>query len=192
MTPLINRNSRRPTTIIIPTGTVAPLHVGGDFFYVYTMSGVVTISVNDDAFAPCQAGLIHSGVVGRNDVERIAFSNTSGATVTVVVIFGKGSMSVTGQVNLAAGDVALITPAVAVLTADFANLSNQAAVNYAGKRSISVTNVGTVQILVGGVALAAGLTVGWSCERTQDTLPAKAVDTSTTPNGAALVVWTAA
>jgi len=194
MIPQLSRNSRTPATLLVPANTTgaATLHVGGDFFYIYSMGGALNISVNGDAYAPCQSGLIHEGVVGRNDVSDIAFQNTTGADITVVVIFGKGSMTVTGLVNLSPGDISTITPPAAVLQAGFANLSNQAAVAYNGKSSISITNTGAVNILVNGTALLPEQTVAFTCERTQDTLPNFSVDTNTTPNGAALVGWTSA
>lgn len=192
MIPQINRNSRTPSSVIVPAGQIATQYIGGDFFYIYSMNGTLLISVNEDDFAPCQVGLIHSGVPGRSDINSIRFKNNTGAPVTVFVIYGKGSMSVTGAVNLSAGDIANITPAAAVLQAGFQNLSNQAAVAFNAKRSISITNTGAVQILVNAVALLANQTIGFSCERTQDTLPNFSVDTLTTPNGAALVSWTSA
>ena len=185
----LSRNSRSQSTLVIANGGKAKLQVGGDYFYIYSQSGALTISVNGDVFSNCQSGLIHSGVPGRNDIELVEFYNVSGAAVTVIVIFGKGSQSVTGAVNLSAGDVALITPAAAVLTADFQTVNN-ASVAFNAKRSLSVTNTGVTAILVGGVSLPVGQYVSWSCERAQDTLPNKTVDT--TGGGLALVVWTAA
>ena len=196
----INQNSRTPSTLVIPAGAIAPQYIGGDFFYIYSLTGVLTISVNEDDFAPCQVGLIHSGVIGRNDISSIRFKNSTASSVTVVLIYGKGSMPVTGQTSIVnptftldTPTVQAITPPAAVLQASFANLSNQAAVAYNGKRSISIANTGAVQILVNGIALAAGSPpIGFTCERVQDTLPNFSIDTITTPNGTALVLWTSA
>ncbi len=184
----LSRNSRSQTTLVIANNGKARVHVGGDYFFIYSQSGALQISVNDDSFTNCQSGLIHSGVIGRDDIADLEFYNTSGADVTVVVIFGKGSQSVTGSVSISAADLASLTPAAATVDCDVVDVNNLSTV-FASKTSIAIYNVGSTDITVNGRTLAAGNDVEWSALRQQDVL--KNITVDATGGGLAKVVWTA-
>lgn len=181
------RNSRSQSTLVIPTATKLKLYVGGDYFFIYSQSGALAISVNGDVFSNCQSGLIHSGVAGRNDIADVELYNTSGATVTVVIIFGKGSQSVTGTTTISAQDLAVITPAAATVQVDVETVTNASQV-FSGKTSIAVVNTGAADITVNTRSLGAGESVEWSSLRQQDVLQAITVNAT---GSVAKVVWTA-
>jgi len=191
MKPLLNLNSRVAATLAIGAGAIVPVHVGGDYFYIYALDGALEADVNDsDVFASVEKGLIHQGVVGRSDIGTVRFRNSTGSTVNVTIIYGKGSQTVAGQTTISAADLLEITPADATVATDFQDITASTA--FAGKKAVQVTNTGVTNITVTGAGaartLAPGEYVNWSVLRQQDTLNTITVNAA---GGNARVVWQA-
>jgi hypothetical protein len=191
MKALLNLNSRVKATIALPAGAIVPLHVGGDYFYIYALDGALEADVNDsDVFASVEKGLIHQGVVGRSDIGTVRFRNSTGSTVNVTIVYGKGSQTVAGQTTISAADLLALTPAAATVTTDFQDITASTA--FTGKKAVQVTNTGGTNITVTGAGaartLGPGEFVSWSVLRQQDTLNTITVNAA---GGSARVVWQA-
>lgn len=191
MKQLLNLNSRVVSSISIPAGAIIPLHVGGDYFYIYALSGALEADVNEsDVFASIERGLIHQGVVGRSDIGTVRLRNSTGSAVTVTVIYGKGQQFVSGQVTLSSADVLSLTPAPVTATCDLETITNSTV--YSNKTSIKVVNVGAANITVTAAGAARTLApteeVSWSVLRQQDVLNPITVNAT---GSTAKVVWTA-
>jgi len=191
MKPLLNLNSRVEATLAIAAGAIVPVYVGGDYFYIYALDGALEADVNEsDVFASVEKRLIHQGVVGRSDIGTVRFRNSTGSTVNVTIIYGKGSQTVAGQTTISEADLLEITPADATVATDFQDITASTA--FAGKKAVHVTNTGVTNITVTGAGaartLAPGEFVNWSVLRQQDTLNTITVNAT---GGNARVVWQA-
>lgn len=217
MNELVNRNSRNVSSFSVAAGQTVPVHVAGDYYQILAMSGSLKVSVNGGPFTPAQVGLIHNGVVGRDDVGTVRFYNDTGGAITVTVIHGKGNITVVGSVSIASTDLLALTdrldaieddveatntnlttllartPAAVTVDCDVVNVTN-ASTAFASKTSIKIVNIGATNITVtpaGGSArtLLPTEEVSWSSLRQQDVL--KTITVDSTGGGDAKVVWTA-
>jgi hypothetical protein len=190
MNDLQNRNSRNPSSFTIPAGESRPVAVNGDYCWLYSTTGEVEIAVNDGDFAPCPVGLIHRGVIGRDDIGRVQIKNVTGSAVDVVMVYGKGSMDISGQVSiinptfgLETADLLALTPAPVTGGPGFAQLDN-ADDDFDGCNSISIENTGAANLTVttseGALVIPPGKFVSWSMPRPQDDLGAINVDATGT------------
>ena len=186
-----DRVSRITSSIVVPANGGRMLQlIRGDYFHIVSASGTVTLAVNRGGFTPCPSGLIQRYPAGNDEIEQIEFYNASGSDVTVVVVYGRGDMQITGQVNLSSSDLLSITPAAATVATDFQDITGSTA--FAAKKSITVINTGSADITVTGAGaartLSAGETVNWSTLRQQDTLNTITVNAT---GGNARVIWQA-
>lgn len=120
--------SRRPWSQDIAAGQTASFEPTADYFYVQSVvdaGGVaqtIQIDINKaNHKTPIGAGQGGQGVPGRADIQSIEFTNNTGATVTVTVIFGNGQANFAGLVQIQSGTLDLSPASIATLAAAIIN-----------------------------------------------------------------------
>lgn len=112
-----------------------------DFIHYDTLPAGVTVELNGTPPLAQKQGAVRQGVPGANQIERFRFVNTTAGSLDVVVFFGTGTFTISGEVALS-GSFPLPTGASTAAKQDTGNtsLATLAAAGTETARGAVVTN----------------------------------------------------
>lgn len=177
------RLTRRPWKFTFAANEIRTLDPVSDYYYVYSILDAgsvdreVELSVNDGDFAPVAAGHTNSGPEGLGELKKLQFKNTSGVSVTVVVIWGNGKADFLGAIRIQGGTLDLSSATIDALVgpesgtelkANIVQVVNGAPQAFSDCKSIEVLASGAAVTLTSpsglNWAIPAGTGKKFSCE----------------------------